>query len=265
MKIEKLMIPTFLEEAKMYIQPNTVIIGGGTFLHIAYKNKEIKNAVSLAKLNLDFIKYSEDKIEIGAMTTLHHLETEQKLNEIFNDIFRKVFAHIVGVQFRNLATIGGSVAAKLGYSETIAILLILGAEVEIKGMTKLPIEDYLTSASFKKDLITKIIIPIKNLRISYHAVRNSQTDIPALIIAISSDRQGKIKVAVGARPSVAKIAVKTSDFLSSKEVITSDEIDKAADMLLEELDFGNDIRADKEYRISVTKSLFKNMINEVVR
>ncbi len=265
MKINKLLIPTFLEEAKMYLHGDVVIIGGGTFLHLGYKDAEIKTAMSLSKLNLDFIKYKDDVVELGPTVTLHQMETEQKLNEMYDNIFKKAFAHIVGVQFRNIATIGGSIAARLGYSEPITILLVLDAMVELKGMTKLELEDYLSNTSYKKDLITKIIIPMDNVKVSYRTIRNTQTDIPALILAVSKDKDQKIKIAIGARPAVAKIARKASDFLSAQAAITGDIIEKAMDLLMQEMDFGNDIRADKDYRISVVKSLIPEMIKEVTK
>jgi CO/xanthine dehydrogenase FAD-binding subunit len=265
MKIKKILIPTFLEEAKMYLSTKPVIIGGGTFLRMSYKDGEIKEAMSLSKLDLDYIKYFDDRVEIGPTATLHQLETERKLNELFDDTFKEILVHIVGVQFRNIATIGGSVAARLGYSEPISLLLLLNAGLELKGSIKISLEEYLASTTYKNTLITKIFIPIVNVKIAFKSIRNSETDLPAFILGVSADKNDEIRIVIGARPSVAQVATKASDYLSSLNKIISSDIEKATRMVLEELDFGSDIRADAEYRKSLVSTLLPNMISEVLK
>lgn len=39
--------------------------------------------------------------------------------------------HIVGVQFRNLATVGGSLWGRFGFSDVLTLLLALDAQVEL--------------------------------------------------------------------------------------------------------------------------------------
>ena len=40
------------------------------------------------------------------MATLHDIETHEGLNKEFQNLFKEAVRHIVGVQFRNCATIG---------------------------------------------------------------------------------------------------------------------------------------------------------------
>ena len=70
------------------------------------------------------------------------------------------------------------------------------------------------------------------------------------------------KICVGARPQRATIAHKASEFLSNNE-LNEENIIKASEIAAEELVFGSNMRASKEYRKAVCKSLVKNALMEV--
>lgn len=65
------------------------------------------------------------------MVTLRELETNKLLNELTYGAFSESVKHIVGVQFRNLATVGGSVFGRYGFSDIITLLVALNAEVQL--------------------------------------------------------------------------------------------------------------------------------------
>ncbi|MFQ7552525.1 MAG: FAD binding domain-containing protein [Blautia marasmi] len=44
---------------------------------------------------------------------------------------RESLRHIVGVQFRNCATVGGSIWGRFGFSDVLTMLLALDTEVEL--------------------------------------------------------------------------------------------------------------------------------------
>lgn len=92
-------------------------------------------------------------------------------------------------------------------------------------------------------------------------MRNSRSDYPILNVAISKENVN-LKICVGARPQRATIAVKASEFLSENE-LNEENIIKASEIVMEELVFGSNMRASKEYRKAICKSLVKNALMEV--
>ena len=55
------------------------------------------------------VQETDDEFVIGCMTPLRELEINKRLNEYTHGAVRESLRHIVGVQFRNCATIGGSI------------------------------------------------------------------------------------------------------------------------------------------------------------
>ena len=62
------------------------------------------------------------------MCTLRQLETNTDLNRYFDGLMREMVRHIVGVQFRNGATVGGSLYGRYGFSDVLTALLVLDTE-----------------------------------------------------------------------------------------------------------------------------------------
>ncbi|MEW8954912.1 xanthine dehydrogenase family protein subunit M [Clostridium sp.] len=238
---------------------NTILAGCG-FLRMG--KKRIGTAVELSKLDLDYVKETEDYFEIGAMTTFRTLETHEGLNKEFNRFLEKALGNIVGIQFRNVVTVGATVYSRYGFSDLITALLTLDTEVELYNRGRITLEKWLQRPyeENEKDLLTRIFIK-KNSKIAvYKDMRNEINDYPLINIGVSF-LDGKWKVVVGARPAVAKESEKASSFLSENKV-DEDIAKKAAEIAAEELNFGSNMRASAEYRKSLCKVLVKRAIME---
>ena len=85
----------------------------------------------LSALGLDTIEETDTEIRIGAMATLRDLETNTALNAYTAGAVREAVRHIVGVQFRNCATVGGSIYGRFGFSDVLTLFLALDCEVEL--------------------------------------------------------------------------------------------------------------------------------------
>ena len=92
-------------------------------------------------------------------------------------------------------------------------------------------------------------------------MRNSRSDYPILNLAISKD-DNNFKICVGARPQRATIAKEASEFISNN-ILNEENILKASEIACEELVFGSNMRASKEYRKAICKSLVKSALVEV--
>lgn len=256
----ELVQPQSLEEAYEILikRKNNIVIGGSAFLRMG--KKRIGTGIDLSNLNLNLIEETSDYIEIGAMTTLRDLEVSPILNKYFNQVIPNSVKDIIGVQFRNVVTVGGSVFSKYGFSDLIVGLLALETEVELYNGGRMPLEKFL-NRKYEKDILVKLYIKKNNANAVYKCMRNSRSDYPILNLAVSKEND-KVKICVGARPQRATIAYKASEFLSNNE-LNEENIVKASEIASEELVFGSNMRASKEYRKAVCKSLVKNALMEV--
>ncbi|MCC0727132.1 MULTISPECIES: FAD binding domain-containing protein [unclassified Clostridioides] len=255
------------------VQPNTVeeaysilnkrktnqVIGGSAFLRMG--KKRIGTGVELSNLNLDYIKEDKEYVEIGSMTTFRTLETNSIIKDNFGKILEDSVKDIIGIQFRNVVTVGATVFSKYGFSDVIVALLSLDTEVELYKGGRISLEEFL-DRDYEKDLLIKVYIKKENKNASYKSLRNAKSDYPILNVSVS--KYGKnFKLCVGARPQKATVAKKASEFLSNNEINESN-IDRAIEMASEELTFGSNMRASKDYRKAMSKVLLKRAIMEVI-
>ena len=153
----ELVQPTSLEEAYEILtkRKNNIVIGGSAFLRMG--KKRIGTGIDLSALNLNLIEESSDYIEIGSMTTLRDLEVSPILNKYFDGVLPKSVRDIIGVQFRNVVTVGGSVFSRYGFSELIVGLLALETEVELYKGGRMLLEEFLNK-DYEKDILVKLYI-----------------------------------------------------------------------------------------------------------
>ena len=65
--------------------------------------------------------------------------------------------HIVGVQFRNLATVGGSIYGRYGFSDVLTLLLGLESYVELYKGGIIPLKEY-ANMKYDRDILVRIIV-----------------------------------------------------------------------------------------------------------
>ena len=119
-----------LEEAyELNQKKSNVILGGMLWLKMQKRN--VGTAIDLSGLGLDAIEETEEAYRIGAMVTLRQMELHGGLNALTQGAARESVHRIVGVQFRNMATVGGSVFGRYGFSDVLTFLMAAGAQVHI--------------------------------------------------------------------------------------------------------------------------------------
>lgn len=82
------------------------IMGGMMWMRLS--NARVKTLIDISGLGLDQIEETEDEIRIGAMCTLRQIEQSEAVKKLCGDGIEEAVRHIVGVQFRNQATVGCS-------------------------------------------------------------------------------------------------------------------------------------------------------------
>ena len=119
-----------LEEAYELNQKKGNCILGG-MLWTKMQNRMIQTAIDLCDLGLNTIEETEEEFLIGAMVSMRQLETDAGLNAYTQGAVRDAVKDIVGVQFRNLATVGGSIWGRFGFSVVLTVFLAMDTEVEL--------------------------------------------------------------------------------------------------------------------------------------
>lgn len=236
---------------------SSILLGGGCWLRLS--RRPLSTVIDLSGLELRYIREWDDEIIIGGMTTLRDIELSPMLQAFAGGVLVEGVRTILGPQFRACATIGGSVAAKFGFSDILPILLTLNTDVELYEAGRISLADYLACPRMR-ELVVNIIIEKENILVARRALRNSAGDFPYLTGAVSLTDKNVWKIAVGARPMVAKLAEKASAVLTEKGITVTDTV---AMMAKEELNFQTNSHASKDYRRDMTAVMVGRMIKEV--
>lgn len=226
------------------------IIGGMLWMKMG--NVKIHTAIDLSGLGLDTVEEREDEFVIGCMVTLRQLEVDDRLATLGSGILRESVKNIVGVQFRNLATVGGSLAGRFGFSDVLTAFLALDTEVELYRGGRIPLAKFAAEGA-GSDILVRVFVKKDDRRCIYLSHRNTKTDFPVLTIAVSSGKNG-IKAAAGARPQRAILVTEDE---SLKEICAPDiyngragkeAIEIYAAQLASKIPTGSNMRASAAYR-----------------
>lgn len=250
LKITNYVTPQSVEEAYEYLQKNrnNKVIGG--MLWLKMMDMQIHTAIDLSVCHLDQIEETNDEIKIGAMTTLRQIETESCFQDYYGGVLVKAVKDIVGVQFRNLATIGGSVYSRFGFSDVLCALMALPCDVILHHHGRISIEEY-SKMAYERDIITHIVLKKNTGQGCYLTIRNSATDIPALALCVSRD--DKWNISVGARPKKAVLYTVEKDA----------DIHAVCQNLCEEIELEDNGRASAAYRKQVLAVLLMRAVKEI--
>ena len=117
-----------------------VLIGRNGWLKM--QDRQAAKAIDLSALGLDTIEEEDEKFVIGCMTTLRDLETNAALDAYTNGAIRESVRHIVGTQFRNCVTVGGSLFGRFGFSDVLTMFLALDCQVELYHKGIIPLAEF---------------------------------------------------------------------------------------------------------------------------
>lgn len=246
--IRQFLRPSSLDEAYKTLNAarNNTVLGGCMWLRLG--KRAIGTAIDLSALGLDQITDMGDCIKIGAMATLRQLETSELLQQYFGMLFHDAVSGIVGTQFRNTATVGGSIYGRFGFSDVLTAFLALPAQVKTCRHGILPIEEF-AALPYEKDIIECLLLPKQPVKSSYQHIRFQATDFPVLTCAAGLQTDGTYRISVGARPARASLS-----YIGTSPAPVS---------IAEALDFSSNMRASAAYRRKVCPVLIRRALEEV--
>ena len=262
-----------LDEAyELYQKKPNFVLGG--MLWLKMKNKTLGTAIDLCDLGLDQIDEDENEFRIGAYATLRQIETHEALNAYTHGAIAESVRHIVGVQFRNVATVGGSIWGRFGFSDVMTIFRALGAKVQLHKAGIMDLDEFAALPRTTRDVLVSVIVPKNAKGIVYLSQRNQSTDFPVLTCAVAN-RSGRYVAVIGASPYMAEpvwdedgildgiTGAKTDGNKALTENSESNEkIEKFAGYVAEHIRFGSNIRAGAEYREMICKVLTRRAVKQ---
>ena len=247
-----------LEEAYELNQNKANVIVGG-MLWLKMQDRNINTAIDLSGLGLDAIEENDTEFKIGAMVTLRQLETHTGLLMYTRGAVKEAVKHIVGVQFRNMATVGGSIFGRYGFSDVLTVFMAMDAVVKLYGAGEIPVKEF-ASMKYDRDVLEYIIVPKKNMQISYMSLRNSATDFPVLTCC-SSCIDGTYATVIGARPGRAECFTDDENILT--QGIDEDSAKAFGEYISDKVITESNNRAGAGYRRKIAGVLTKRTLLEI--
>lgn len=262
-----------LDEAyELYQKKPNFVLGG--MLWLKMKNKTLGTAIDLCDLGLDQIDEDENEFRIGAYATLRQIETHEALNAYTHGAIAESVRHIVGVQFRNVATVGGSIWGRFGFSDVMTIFRALGAKVQLHKAGIMDLDEFAALPRTTRDVLVSVIVPKNAKGIVYLSQRNQSTDFPVLTCAVAN-RSGRYVAVIGASPYMAEPVWDEDGILDGMTGAKSDgnkaltenyenneKIEKFAGYVADHIRFGSNIRAGAEYREMICKVLTRRAVTQ---
>ena len=245
--IQKYVRAQSLEEAWQLNQnKRNRILGGMLWLRLG--RGSVHTAIDLCDLGLNAIEETEEAFSIGAMATLRDLELHAGLNAYTANAVANAVKDIVGVQFRNMATVGGSIWGRFGFSDVLTVFLALDSYVELYKGGIVPLEQF---AGMKKDndILVRLIVKKTPCKVVYTSVRNQRTDFPVLACAVAR-MNGEYRASIGARPSRAIL-------------IRRETAEGFGAFVAENAPTEGNIRGSGAYRTHLIKVLVERSMNEL--
>ncbi|NWF91303.1 MAG: xanthine dehydrogenase family protein subunit M [Syntrophaceae bacterium] len=275
------------------------LVAGGTDVMVMIKQKRISPDVliSLSGITgLDQIQY-DGALRIGPMVTHRQIEKSQVIRKEFSALADAV--DVLGsIQIRNVATIAGNICNAAPSADTATPLLVLGAQVKIKGLKG---ERTVSIESFFKgpgetvleegELVTELIIP-KPLPFTGSAYwkhqRRLALDLPILGVSVllsldrnriscpdilcatspistvlhAMEQEGlvckEVRIGLGVAAPTPMRAIKAEGLLRGKRI--SDELlQEVAETASNEAQPRDTIRAEAWYRREMIRVLVRRM------
>ena len=245
--IQKYVRAQSLEEAWQLNQnKRNRILGGMLWLRLG--KGSVNTAIDLCDLGLNTIEETQEQFSIGAMATLRDIELHEGLNAYSGGAIANAVKDIVGVQFRNMATVGGSIWGRFGFSDVLTVFLAMDSYVELYKGGIIPLEQF---AKMKKDndILGRVIVRKTPCQVIYTAMRNQRTDFPVIACAVSCIN-GEYRAAIGARPGRAIL-------------LRSENAEGFAAFVAENTPTEGNLRGSAAYRTHLIKVLTQRAMTEL--
>lgn len=246
------------EALQLLNRPDSVPLAGGTKLLADEAGVAVDHVVDLQALGLNQIESEQDLLAVGATCTLADFAAtlaREYPSDAASLFLQEVIQREGPNTYRNSATIGGSIAARLPDSELLAALLVLDARLSFASLStaeEISLEAYLGAAEQEPGLIAKVKIPWADGQGVTERVARTPADYPIVSVVAWRPSGGPICLAatgVGPRP------VRLSAAEANVSAELSEESIAAAASAAAAIDHPGDFRGDAAYRAEMASIL----------
>ena len=256
--IQKYVRAQSLEEAwQLNQKKQNRILGGMLWMRLG--KGSVGTAIDLCDLGLNTIEENDEHFSIGAMVTLRDIEQHESLNAYTFGAVKAAVKDIVGVQFRNMATVGGSIWGRFGFSDVLTVFLALDTYVELYKGGIVSLEQF---AKMKpdNDILVRLIVKKTPCKAVYLPMRNQSTDFPVLTCAVACV-DGEYRAAIGARPGKAQLYRDEKGLLAGG--ITAESAKAFAAYIAETAPTAGNVRGSAAYRSHLAGVLTERAVLEL--
>ncbi len=261
-------------------------LAGGTELILLIRDKKIPTPKYLLDLNairkeLSYVKLEEDKVRIGAATTLYELSQSILHKDKRFAGFVDVFYGFATMAMRFYATIGGNILSATQYNDYLTLLTVyepILVLVSKSGERRLTLEQLVLDKrklAIKPDeLLKEIIVPLPPENTSSSFMKFDRRKIliagvvtGAVLLTLDDNviRDIKISFDMVQEKRVPRRAKKTEGFLRGKE-LSEEVVEEAAEEILpSEMERVSDWWTTAEYRLDMSKVVLKRNIFRAAR
>ena len=263
MEIKNYLKPNTLKEAyeTLIMNPQNQVIGGGAWMKFLGPN--IDTAIDLSSLGLEGIEEDKQTIYIGSMTSLYDVENHLAIKDLYGGILAKAIHQILGPAFRHGATIGGSIIGNFAFSDILTPLICMNVQLHFYKKGIVPLETFMQQKQKEKDLLLLVTVTKEDGFGYFKKVSNTPLDFAILNVAIVKNKN-HFKIALGARPQRAELAMKAMDIISHAKKLDEQGFSEVADLVVETLSFGSNHLASETYRKELAKAYVIRGLKEVI-
>ena len=277
----EIFVPKTEDELFAFLEKNghqSRLVSGATDLLPRVQRGQEKPAalVDVSRLvALRYIRKEQGIVRIGALSTLSDL-TKNKLLCNQYEAFRKLGLIFGSPPVRNLATVGGNIAASSSSEDLIPILLALDAKVNLKSKTtyrEMALEEFIrgkrTTTIMSNELLTEVSFSeLKpNSWCTFDKVGRRERVIISLVsLACALTLEHDSRTVADVRLALNRVRGKIPERLRETEKILrgscldESKLDEACKTLESELHLTSDFRASEEYRTKVAQNILRGSL-----
>jgi CO/xanthine dehydrogenase FAD-binding subunit len=256
--------PKTIEEALQLLgQPDTVPLGGGTKLLAG--DIAALAVVDLQALGLEQIHFEDNKLHIGAMVRLVDWAaflTTSSDNQSPGELLHKAIHQAGPNTYRNAATAGGTVAARLPDSELLAVILVLDAMLLLQ--TPKPqtvsLADYLAAEERPNGLITQIRLSWEAGQGDSERVARTPADYPIVSVTAWQPHQSTPRLAATGIDSRPVRLEESEAALANGQTVQA--VEAAAAAAAKRTRHPGDFRGDTGYRSQMAAVLTHRLLSQ---
>lgn len=274
--------PSTLDEALKLLQElgdEAKILAGGHSLIPMMKLRfaEPEHLVDLNNIpGLSEVSMNGNTLTIGAMAREVDVEDSEEVAQVF-PIFKDAAKLIADPQVRNFGTIGGNLAHGDAANDQPAVMIALGADLEITGLDgarTVGIDEFFygfyMTAIQEGEILTKITIPVPSGKSgnAYHKLERKVGDYATAGVAVhlELDADGTCTKAGIGLTNVNPLPLRAERSEAALVGTKVDEaaIEAAAQYASEDCNPSDDLRGSEDYKRRVVKAITKRMINKAL-